>query len=483
MDTVQVGPRDIAAPGELIVNRHTERRIASKYGVNLGAEVAGETRPHYAPMTGRSMDNTLGGRLQFFARGGRSGGGDSGMKWSGGGQTTQFARALAGRFGLSLGSGYRSPAVNAAVGGSPTSDHMKGNVANPGAWDVPVNAYGPNAIAGDRLAAAAVRAGVNQVLWRVADHYDHVHLGFGGGGGSNVGGATGTTGADGGEAAPLRALLKLGKRTSDAGGAFGGIANRVLEAQRAGILKRANSAAARGGGGGGNLSTTGGGSAGANQALGHRMLKQFGFDESQWMPLKNLWMKESGWSHTVPNGGKPGDGYQGGRRAYGIPQALPGSKMSSAGEDWKTNPATQIKWGLGYIKGRYGNPAGAWAHSQANNWYAHGGRVATGGGCGVCGGAHATHAHGGRVSTTGGDVAWGGWHKKGGSMSFHKPTMIGVGDGGGSERVTVTPKGKESYGARNVTLEVHVTYKAQGDVRKAVKAELEGIARDMEGMD
>ena len=55
--------------------------------------------------------------------------------------------------------------------------------------------------------------------------------------------------------------------------------------------------------------------------------------------------------------------------AYGIPQALPGSKMASAGADWQTNPATQIKWGLGYIKAIYGNPCSAWAFEEANGYY------------------------------------------------------------------------------------------------------------------
>ena len=55
--------------------------------------------------------------------------------------------------------------------------------------------------------------------------------------------------------------------------------------------------------------------------------------------------------------------------AYGIPQALPGSKMASAGSDWESNPATQIEWGLGYIADIYGTPCGAWDHSQSNGWY------------------------------------------------------------------------------------------------------------------
>ena len=55
--------------------------------------------------------------------------------------------------------------------------------------------------------------------------------------------------------------------------------------------------------------------------------------------------------------------------AYGLPQALPGSKMASAGADWQTNPATQIRWGLGYIKAIYGDPCKAWAFWQANHYY------------------------------------------------------------------------------------------------------------------
>ncbi|MDW8810717.1 transglycosylase SLT domain-containing protein [Streptomyces scabiei] len=55
--------------------------------------------------------------------------------------------------------------------------------------------------------------------------------------------------------------------------------------------------------------------------------------------------------------------------AYGLVQALPGSKMSSAGSDWKNNAATQIKWGVDYMKDRYGSPCGAWNFWQANNWY------------------------------------------------------------------------------------------------------------------
>ncbi|RBM11775.1 transglycosylase SLT domain-containing protein [Streptomyces sp. PT12] len=69
---------------------------------------------------------------------------------------------------------------------------------------------------------------------------------------------------------------------------------------------------------------------------------------------------ESGWDYTATN---PSSG------AYGLMQALPGSKMASAGADWQTNPATQISWGLNYMDDRYGSPCGAWEFWQANNWY------------------------------------------------------------------------------------------------------------------
>lgn len=101
-------------------------------------------------------------------------------------------------------------------------------------------------------------------------------------------------------------------------------------------------------------------SPGTNKAIAKGMLASFGFGANQWGCLESLWQKESSWNERAMNR------YSG---AYGIPQSLPGSKMASAGSDWQTNPATQIKWGLGYIKGRYGTPCGAWAHSQARGWY------------------------------------------------------------------------------------------------------------------
>jgi hypothetical protein len=97
-----------------------------------------------------------------------------------------------------------------------------------------------------------------------------------------------------------------------------------------------------------------------NRATGCALMLKAGFEIDQFPCLNKLWDKESGWNHRASNSSSG---------AYGIPQALPGSKMSSKGSDWRTNPATQIKWGLGYIEGRYGTPCKAWAHSQDVGWY------------------------------------------------------------------------------------------------------------------
>jgi hypothetical protein len=99
---------------------------------------------------------------------------------------------------------------------------------------------------------------------------------------------------------------------------------------------------------------------GSAQAIALQMLQARGWGMDQYSCLVSLWNRESGWNVYS---------YNKGSGAYGIPQALPGSKMASVGADWQTNPATQITWGLGYITGRYGTPCGAWSHSQSSGWY------------------------------------------------------------------------------------------------------------------
>ncbi|WP_025274860.1 hypothetical protein [Haloglycomyces albus] len=97
-----------------------------------------------------------------------------------------------------------------------------------------------------------------------------------------------------------------------------------------------------------------------NRAMGCTLTLERGWGMGEVECLVNLWNRESQWNESATN---PSSG------AYGIPQALPGSKMASAGDDWQTNPATQITWGLDYISERYGTPCGAWSHSEATGWY------------------------------------------------------------------------------------------------------------------
>ena len=99
---------------------------------------------------------------------------------------------------------------------------------------------------------------------------------------------------------------------------------------------------------------------GTAQSTAYNLLASFGFSPQTYFGcLVDIWNRESGWRYDAENASG----------AYGIPQALPGSKMSSAGADWQNNPATQIKWGLGYIKAIYGNPCSAWAFEEANGYY------------------------------------------------------------------------------------------------------------------
>jgi hypothetical protein len=97
-----------------------------------------------------------------------------------------------------------------------------------------------------------------------------------------------------------------------------------------------------------------------SRQIAKRILVHYGWGAGQFSCLDLLWTRESGWNVYARN---PRSG------AYGIPQALPGRKMASAGPGWRSDPATQIRWGLTYIKGRYGSPCGAWAHERARGWY------------------------------------------------------------------------------------------------------------------
>lgn len=90
------------------------------------------------------------------------------------------------------------------------------------------------------------------------------------------------------------------------------------------------------------------------------LMPQFGMSPSDFSCIDRIWTQESNWNVHAANPTSS---------AYGIPQALPGSKMASAGPDWQNNAETQIRWGLGYIKARYGSPCSAWAFKASHGWY------------------------------------------------------------------------------------------------------------------
>lgn len=96
------------------------------------------------------------------------------------------------------------------------------------------------------------------------------------------------------------------------------------------------------------------------KVLARALMPEYGLSAGEFSCLDDLWESDSGWSTTADNPTSS---------AYGIPQALPGEKMSSAGSDWASNPETQIRWGLGYIRDRYGSGCGAWPFKSGNNWY------------------------------------------------------------------------------------------------------------------
>lgn len=106
--------------------------------------------------------------------------------------------------------------------------------------------------------------------------------------------------------------------------------------------------------------TSRGGSASVYQQYAETLCNSYGWSATDVDCLINLWNKESGWNPYAYN---PSTG------AYGIPQALPASKMATKGSDYQTNYQTQIKWGLSYISSRYGNPQTAWNHWLSKGWY------------------------------------------------------------------------------------------------------------------
>jgi hypothetical protein len=352
-DTVPV-PGGMAAPGELIVNRHTEARVdrlLSMLGTSLSREVGREDVPHYrAGPGGGAGRHRLGGVPQ------------GGMVTGDTDFVPQMMQALSsmsrstGR-PIYVTSGRRTLAEQAAA----VAEHGQYSASNP------TGAAAPSMSAPHVRGIAADISPDRNTFGNVASRFGLVfplssepwHVELAGARGGAMGGVAGAIMAQLG-IKPLRAPR------SGAGGVPGVLANRGLAAMAAGMTNAVNQSL-----GSSSLGATLGGTAGgnaANMALARAMMISGGWPPSQWPALRSLWMGESGFQTQIANSSSG---------AYGIPQALPGSKMAVAGADWRTNPATQIRWGLSYIRGRYGSPANAYQSwlSRDPHWYAQGGRA------------------------------------------------------------------------------------------------------------
>lgn len=436
-DTVPMADGGWGAPGELVVNRHQERMqnaINRMIGApSLGQIVGAINTPHSAPM------RASGGRVGGFSAA-------PGTNFSVGSEPT-IARDLA-RLGRYLHttvtgiSGYRTPAHSVAVGGFADDPHTRGAAADigvPGGF-----------LYSGRANSALARFGLYRPFYPAqAKEYNHVQL-LNGSLGAIIGGlSAAASGKKAGKGSRGFTPIHLAGVTSGLSGYPGAMADAASALYGGALQHKVNhhlASKSRSGGGGTSLGSylggPSGGSAGSNQRLGQKMMLAAGFSADQWPSLRALWTQESGWNANAvnPHGG-----------AYGIPQSLGHGHPFNLGD-----ARGQIAWGLNYIKGRYGTPSAAEAHERAFNWYSGGGRMP--------------------------------WFGKGGSATFHRPTMIGVGDGqatGGSETVSVTrnpPGGGRGPGGRSVSVTMKfgdVTVSNLGDFKKVVEAAAEVVAEKL----
>lgn len=206
-----------------------------------------------------------------------------------------------------------------------------------------------------------------------ANSVSHLHIGqqFGDPSATLMGGSTGS----GTASATNNAIAKLANMTAAPN--FGtSVMGRATQSGASRLRSAINAQVAARNNGGGILGALSGTVPGGPKGIAKAMLGQFGWGEDQWPALEQLWQNESGWNPTIANSSSG---------AYGIPQALPGSKMANEGQgggpDWRTNPETQIRWGMNYIKNRpdYGSPSKALAmwNSRSPHWYGNGGSFRT----------------------------------------------------------------------------------------------------------
>lgn len=423
LDTVPVAPGAMAAPGELILNRHTENAVDSDLRAigapTLNQRVLGESRKHNEPLRA--------------ARGRRVPGGGGGGLVPGHPELhagiSKVTEAVLSHFpGLSITSTtggshvsgsyhYRGEATDIA-GGTGTMHAAAQWIKSSGLYrQLTEGIHNPNlSVSNGQLVSPSTYSSV----W--AEHANHIHMAVA----HAVGALLGLGGGAG--AVPQ---LKRQRGYRGPGGGLRQLSQGALDIARNAGQQKLNRLGGRG------KNFTGGGAPTANMQLGRKMMLAMGWPISQWPALKTLWMHESGWKTTADNPTSD---------AYGIPQSLPGSKMASSGSDWRTNPATQIDWGLKYIKDVYGSPAGAWSAWQSKGWYDKGGRIP--------------------------------WYGAGTDFMAERPQVIGVGDR--RERVQVTPAGATRGNGAGIKIgRIEINNHRPGDIKRQLKKELKEFAHEM----
>lgn len=374
-DTVPI----MAAPGEAILNRHqqkpVEHALRSTYGIGLHELFSRERRPHYMAQGGYvqgaippTNPATRAFAQKMFARGFN---------------VTNALRNYGGTYhqaGAALDFG---DSVNDLRALHKVTAPMSGSFAE---------YFGPSYVG---------MSGPGGVL----DHEDHIHIVILKAIGQIAGKASGQGAAGAAVAAKLARVLIKGPNGALKDLVQGG-ADKVHAAANAYLARQTPKAKLAGGA----MKGLGKVSGGSPLAIGQRMAASAGWTGGEWSALRELWNRESGWNPRAEN---PSSG------AYGIPQSLPASKMASAGSDWRTNPATQIRWGIGYIKDRYGSPTAALSFHDSHNWYARGGKVKDA-----------------------------GWFGAGGQFVADRPTVFGAGERPGQpELVTVQRMAKGGFSA------------------------------------
>jgi hypothetical protein len=444
-DTVMMADGGLGAPGELVVNRHTESRVDSllgMFGTRLDRMVANETRPHSAPM-GRATGGRVRGAYGALSPGRR----DQGLDFGGSGPVGAVGSGVVRSVGL--------------WPGWPGTGGIVYQLDN-GQMVYVMEDFAPSAHRGQHLA-------LGQTIGRATGGQYGIETGWANAAGTGpltpYGGrpdgtampgaasfarflATGSAGGLGGGGGSIaRQIAALRAPSSGVGGVAGVLATRAGQMYAAGLTQRINQhLAASGRGGAMNFAGVpgSGGSASANQALGRAMMLAAGWGPNQWPALQALWTQESGWDATSVNKSSG---------AYGIPQALGHGHPFALGD-----ARAQIAWGLNYIRGRYGSPAAAEAHERSHNWYARGGRL-------------------------GGDgPAWGGWNAAGGDFMVNRPTVFGAGEGGRPERVRITPQsgGHATFDRGAVQVSVSIRREADRHIAKMIKRGIEKFVTDLD---